>query len=326
MNNRNRRLRPLGITDILDETVDLYKTNFALLIGISAVLYVPYILLSSLLPQPKDEAMFNPYNWLGIAILGVLFYVVINPLVTGALTFAISERYLDRQTTISDCYRRVSRPGVLLRFIGATVITGLAILGACLLPILMIGASAALMAWLKTGMAIGIGAILIIAGFAAFILPIWLGLRFTLVSPAFFIESEHAMLAIDRSWRLMKGNALKALGLLAIAGIVVAVIQGIVVGPVSLLAAFSSRGGADPNWWMTAISAILNTVVSTLLLPVSSIVMILLYYDVRIRKEGFDLELLANELDQKTRELSAHDITSLPQEQTYPSVEPEKRD
>jgi hypothetical protein len=53
----------------------------------------------------------------------------------------------------------------------------------------------------------------------------------------------------------------------------------------------------------------------TLLAPIPAIVAILLYYDIRIRKEGFDLELLANELDQKTRELSAQDITSLPQEQ-----------
>jgi hypothetical protein len=263
--------------------------------------------------------------WIGFALLGLVFYVIINPLVTGALTFAISERYLDRNTTIADCYKRVAKPGVLLRFICTTFTTGAIALIGTIPPFLLIGIGAALMGWLKTGSAIGIGIILILAGIAAFALPIWLVMRFTLVAPAFFIESERTFWAIDRSWHLMKGNALKALGLLAIAGIVVAMIQGIVVAPTSMMAAFSARGGADPSWWLTAITAVLNAVVSTLLLPVSSIVVILLYYDVRIRKEGFDLELLASELDRKTREFSAHDITSLPQEQTNQSTDTDQQ-
>ena len=48
------RLRPLGIADILDETVELYKTNFLLLIGIAAVVYVPASFLGALLPHQPE--------------------------------------------------------------------------------------------------------------------------------------------------------------------------------------------------------------------------------------------------------------------------------
>ena len=55
----HNRLRPMGIADILDETVDIYKNNFALLIGITALVYVPFSLLSSAF---KVQVPFTPFG------------------------------------------------------------------------------------------------------------------------------------------------------------------------------------------------------------------------------------------------------------------------
>ncbi|MHB9039004.1 MAG: DUF7847 domain-containing protein [Armatimonadota bacterium] len=325
MNVQNRRLRPLGITDILDETVDLYKSNFALLVGISAVLYIPYSLLTPFIQQSKSpKATLDPGYVIGIALSFLLLYVVVNPLVTGALTFAISERYLGRPTSIADCYRRVGKPGILFPFIGATTLTGLIAIAAFMVPAILIGTASALMIGFRTAAVIGIGIALILIGIAAVAVPIWVVMRYTLLAPAYIIESHGAIEALRRSWNLMKSNVLKALALVVIAGIVVSMIQAMITAPTSLLMMQGTLRGSDPSWALMAIHTVLTGAVGTVLTPITSIVVILLYYDIRIRKEGFDLELLANELDQRTREMSAGDITSLPQEQINADADSEE--
>jgi hypothetical protein len=41
----------------------------------------------------------------------------------------------------------------------------------------------------------------------------------------------------------------------------------------------------------TIVSAVVNTVMSTLVAPIAWCVVTVLYYDLRVRKEGFDLQL-----------------------------------
>jgi hypothetical protein len=50
---------------------------------------------------------------------------------------------------------------------------------------------------------------------------------------------------------------------------------------------------------VTSIAPILNGSVDIVISPMSSLAIILLYYDLRIRKEGFDLELLSREIGGK---------------------------
>ena len=57
---------------------------------------------------------------------------------------------------------------------------------------------------------------------------------------------------------------------------------------------------------------------NVLTVPLYSIVAILLYYDLRIRKEGFDLELLASELDAGSRQITQQ-FTPIPTQQSEPS-------
>jgi hypothetical protein len=47
------------------------------------------------------------------------------------------------------------------------------------------------------------------------------------------------------------------------------------------------------------ISQVLNGLVSILMTPMSAIAVTLLYYDFRIRKEGFDLEMLSRSIGQR---------------------------
>ncbi|MCE5315217.1 MAG: hypothetical protein ABFD49_00480 [Armatimonadota bacterium] len=313
MNTRNRRLRQLSIADILDETVEIYKSNFVLLVGISAVLYIPYSLLMQFIPQPRlMQKTFDPGAMIWIALAILLLYVVVNPLVTAALTFAVSERYLDRPASIVECYRRVGKLGVLLPFIGATALTGLIAIAALTLPIVLISMGMALIAAIRTAAAVGAGIALLFAGVAAFALPIWIIMKLVMLAPAYFVESHRPIAAMKRSWNLIKGGMLKAFGAILIAGVVVFLIEGMLSAPTSFVVMRDSMAGSLPGTGVLIVHNVVNGIVSTILMPITSIVVILLYYDLRIRKEGFDLQLLADEIDRRTREIPAQGQEQIP--------------
>jgi hypothetical protein len=94
--------------------------------------------------------------------------------------------------------------------------------------------------------------------------------------------------ALSRSWSLTKGFRAKALVLWLVSVCLVLVVflgAGVLGG---LLAAL---GGA-----LEAAVAVFAAFASLLVYPVISFVFTLFYYDLRVRKEGFDLEVLATQL------------------------------
>jgi hypothetical protein len=316
----------MGIADILDETFEIYKSKFVLLIGIAAVLYVPLLLLQSAFQiQPKalmsrgtserDIALIVGT----LAVLG-LAYILALALVTGALTFGVSDSYLQRETSIGACYRRMLNASVLFRFLWTNVLVFLAYIGALIVPMAVLFGGVGLITWSgRAGAAAMVfGILLVVAGVVGIIVPIHVLLRLVLVTPSFMIESQSPIGALRRSWELMKGNTGKALAVLFIVGIATTIIQGFISLPFQFAdvreALRTGQASAHTPWLTT----IVNTITSTLLLPINSIVAIMLYYDMRIRKEGFDLELLAQDLDQRAQRLGEQAGPALPTEQLPP--------
>jgi len=105
-----RHLRPMGVGDILDETIRLYRQNFRTFVAIAAAPLVPLIILQMIqaaiagppLPgqQMPGRDIFDYGSSIVLGILGLLCYVVIE----AALTQAISERYLGHQPTVGGAY------------------------------------------------------------------------------------------------------------------------------------------------------------------------------------------------------------------------------
>lgn len=317
----HNRLRPMGFADLLDETIELYKRNFVLLVGIAAFLYVPYFMLQSLVQEPslgggRDPQLQDMVPYLVIIGLSGLFYLIASPIVTGALTFGISERYLERETSIKTCYARILKRSVFVPFLLANLLVLVAVVGAGAIPLAAIFGGVALTVVGSSGSSgvMVMGAVLIAVGVIFIGLPVYVMLRLTLVAPVFMIEMPGIGGSLRRSWELMRGHMLKVLGLLLIVAVAGAILQGVGAVPLGLSSVQNALSGSEPSKAIVVLTSLLQTILGTVLFPVSSIVIILFYYDMRIRKEGFDLELLASELDQKTRQFSAQDITILPQE------------
>lgn len=133
-------------------------------------------------------------------------------------------------------------------------------------------------------------------GFVLLVIPGFIALcGYILSTQAMVIESLGVGNAMSRSWDLTKGYRWRMLGLLLTVGVII----GVLVVGVALLAGLvvGLSGEAGPA---TAagelIAGIAAALVSLIVYPLFYCMLTITYYDLRIRKEGFDLELLASSL------------------------------
>jgi hypothetical protein len=119
-----------------------------------------------------------------------------------------------------------------------------------------------------------------------FVMPL-----FVMVAPAISIEDLGPIAGIRRSIRLASRRYWPTLGIVLLAGLL-AYFLGQTLGLVPTAVALFI--GLRWGWILLAASGIL---VSFVTIPLITIVASLLYLDARIRQEGFDLQLVAAEMD-----------------------------
>ena len=263
----------MGVGDILDETIRLYRESFLLFVATASVLLAPLLLLGAVawagalafeIPTIDTTGLGAPSGplvllWL---ILGIAGFVV-SLLGVAALTVAASQRYLDQPITVRGAYAAaLKRLGPLL----------LASLWAGVRLLLIIAISA---------FAIGIPFL------------IYYALAWILIPHAVVLEGFGAGGASKRSRQLVGGYWWKTLGLYLVLSILLNILAAIptlvltaVVGGVATAATGSSAT-------LVVVYAIMSVVTPALLLPLVFIATTLLFYDLKIRKEAFDLQTMA---------------------------------
>jgi hypothetical protein len=127
--------------------------------------------------------------------------------------------------------------------------------------------------------------------FIACVLPALLPMAlFTPVAPAIVIEELGPIQGMTRSWNLVQRRLWPVVGISVLAGLISSFIGNIVGGiPVAVGAIF----GGGFAWLLVALGGILGVVVSA---PLIAITATLIYFDLRIRFEGFDLQIMAADL------------------------------
>jgi hypothetical protein len=122
---------------------------------------------------------------------------------------------------------------------------------------------------------------------------------FVVVAPALVIERLGAVAALRRSVRLVRPMFWRALLVSMLAGVVGYFVDN-ALGTVPQVAAVMI--GTDLAWPLLAVGQIVGSLVT---MPFVAIVAILLYYDGRIRHEGFDLQLMAADLARPATEATS---------------------
>jgi hypothetical protein len=264
-------LRPLRIGEVLDVSIKLYARNWKTLLALVAVVAVPLQVISTLVslstaPDARTvQTSFgttrtgydlSPGYYAGIGVV-TLIALVVGILATAACFKAVSDAYLGEKPAI--------RPS--LAFVARRLHS---VLWVTLLFYLLV--------------AIGL-VLLIVPG-------IYLAVAFIVAIPALLFEDVRGFKALRRSRRLVKGRWWATFGAIAIGYIMSSVLgnilQGLIVAPV-----FGTGAGDTARIVANGFASVLSAVVVT---PFQAALATVIYYDLRVRKEGFDLQLLAERL------------------------------
>ena len=122
------------------------------------------------------------------------------------------------------------------------------------------------------------------------IMAIVVSIRLSLAAPIYVLEHTTISKAIARSNQLVKGSSWRIFGYLVLSSIIAQFIGGIFSLPTQTAAVAAATN--DPTSSTATFFESISTVISTAVaLPITAIVLTLLYTDLRIRKEDFAQEL-----------------------------------
>ncbi|HEY7713342.1 MAG TPA: hypothetical protein VIE90_02455 [Candidatus Binatia bacterium] len=261
------RFEPMTTGALLDRAFRLYTGNFSLMLGIAAAAYVPFYLIMLVIESSIGGNL--PYRDVGISTL--LFQIVFLVL-WASIAFPIASG----ATTYA----------ISERYIGNDVTIGEAL-------------RRGLSHFWPLSIAQVTATIRVLFGFMLLIIPgiLWM-LSYSLIVPVITIEGQRALPSLRRSHELIKNYRGKAFCIL----LVVNLLQLVLAGGVGLITGllFGSDSGSGE-----VLSSAFNNLLSIFLAPLGIVAAILLYYDMRIRKEGFDLEMLSRALTSEPEPMMA---------------------
>jgi hypothetical protein len=299
-------LRPLTLGELLDRSFSLYRRHFWLFVGIMglpSLLGLAFGIIVTLAtptpPTPESMAagadpreVLTTMVWLGLAMLGMgIVYFITYAVALGATTVAVSELYMGRQISIRGAYAplrgKVGRLALLM------LLVSLRVFGLLVMGFVAIGVGGAVSA---LGSPV-VGILMIMTGvLGAFGLWIWMILRYAVSVPAAVLEDESSTEAIRRSIALTRGSLWRVFVLFAFAMIITYAVLAIFQGPFVFIAALS---GPDQStaFWMNLLGTIGGSVGGAFTAPLMIVAFAVLYYDLRIRHEGLDLQLMMANLN-----------------------------
>jgi uncharacterized membrane protein len=267
-------LRPLGIGEILDVSLKLTWRNFGtlarivlcviapaeLLIAIVDVSAVPNYKLGSTLFTTTTQTTYTQsevWTRLAASLVALLIGFLANSVATGASFRAIAETYLGLETDWRSS----------LAFAGRK-------LGSIL--------------WITL-----LSAVLELLGALLCILPgIYLYVSFAVAFPVLMSEGQRGRKALGRSRELVRGRWWRTFLLLVVATLLISVITSVISGLIDALV-FAGDSNVVEVLLVTAVAGTLAALVTT---PFGAAYHTVLYFDLRVRKEAFDLRLLAGQI------------------------------
>jgi hypothetical protein len=264
------QLRPLSVGEVLDASFKIVRQSFGTLAGCVVVVALPLNIVNTLITTSTSDNAFNLDSTssnasvsTGTELAGVLLTttlsLVLTTLAAAACFRAVSGVYLGEQPTVGG-----SLSFAATRVLPVIVLSFLYFFG-------------------------------LIPAYIALIIPgVWLTVAWSVSFPALLSEGLGPVGALGRSFRLVKGRWWPTFGALLVMYLLVIVISGIL----GALLGATLVAAVDNEAVAAVFYTIINTLSSLITLPLMASVLTVVYFDLRVRKEGFDLQLLARGVGQ----------------------------
>jgi hypothetical protein len=302
------RLRPLPLSELLDELFRMYRRNFPLMATTALALEVPALLLNLLTGQYRSFGfLFNLFSAAGnperiaaltpprtnplYLVIGYLVVLLLVPFSTGLLIRATTDVAMGRPTTVMSAVRRtLRRYFALAAFDLLAFVAGL--VAVAVVVTVFIGGIALGSQGNGNGVVIVLTVLLVLAlSLATIVGAVWIGIRLVVVVPVMLEEGVGPIAGIRRSWSLVRGSFWRITGTLVVVYALGQVVQSALSAVLLLLVFFlpGLSGDARGGLLLVALAA-----VQVLVSPIFAITLALVYFDLRVRRESLDLDQLAS--------------------------------
>lgn len=267
-------LRPLSLGEVLDRTFSLYRRRFPLWLGLAAVPLSATLLFSALqallLPNPfapGGTALNSPLAVVAWGVSGLFAYVLsvtAYSVALGGLVVAASQAYLGREAGILSSLRKVFSEFWSLMGVG-----------------------------LLTGAALLVGTLMLIVP------GIYLTCRLLITFPVTLIESRGPGASFSRSLDLTAENAGRSFVILVLYSVVT---YGLMMTAFVVVGVAMATRGQDPSLirLLGFLVEVCTFVINCFCAPILAIACTVFYYDLRVRKEGFDLQILMDPASERS--------------------------
>jgi hypothetical protein len=300
-------LRPLTLGELLDRAFRLYRRHFQVFVGIM-VFPVGIATFTNLLTlairnnwlgsgsDTAQSAGFRYWFWGEDAIYWLVYSIAL-----GAGTHAVAEAYLGRNPSVRGAYAAVRAK--LWKVVGLVLNVGLRVMvvfstGPLLLVYASVPVGRAIGAHIPDGRTttIVINSIVGIVVLGSQALAVFFASRYAVSVPALVFENLGIQAAIRRAVYLTKGRRWQIL----LATIFALLFANIGVGLFEFPFRVAARVTARSGHWQRLLSfaqVVSGGIGQAMLGSLVIIVLALCYYDARIRKEAFDLQLMLASLE-----------------------------
>jgi hypothetical protein len=291
------QLRPLGIGEILDVCINIFTKNFLTFLRIVLVVVIPVQLITvliqvatvsnaNLVPKFGSTGANTTLTgdeqtaFLGGQIVIVILALILNGIATAACFKAVGDAYLGSKPDWRSSLKFAGR-----RFHSVIWVTFL------------------------VGLTSTLGLILLIVP------GVWLWVSFAVAVPVLLFEGVKGTGAMSRSRQLVKGRWWATAGAVVSAYLISTIVGGILQ---SLISALVFTDAGKSVFGVAAVNAVAAGVGQLVSTPFLAAVAAVVYYDLRVRKEGFDLQLLAEKLGVAAPPSAAAPPTAFPADSSVP--------
>jgi hypothetical protein len=298
-------IRPLSFGETLDRSFAFYRSHFLPLAAISLITGLIIAPMSLLVRVPTGFVPDASTLWAWVAGIYTYMFVAlfVHYLGMAASVFAISEMYLGRTATVVEAYRRMAQRfwaltnlwiSILLRVVGVILLAILAggfLAGGVTLVLLVLKMPGGRVAGTVIGIIVAIALMC-----AAFLPFLW----YSFAVQVLLVEKISANKALKRSRQLTKGMRGQIFLTYLLMIILAYTVAFVAQAPFLILSAKIVPKGQLPPIWLTLMSGLLGAAGGAVTAPPLTVAFTLLYYNTRVLREGFDLQLMLDRLGSGT--------------------------
>ena len=289
-------LRPLAVGEILDASFKMYRRNFVNMAKAILVVAIPFGLLSALIRASVSPSATNfssisnpPANptpsaaSVAASLTTELVTILAAAVSTAVIYRVVGSAYLGNPSSWKEAVRSGIRKAYSVLWVTmlSIVIYGVIVVVSVVIIVLVAAHSA--------GLGVLVGFLL---GVPAICALVWFWVVSQLAIPSLMLEGYKGSKALLRVARLVRHLWWRSFGCMLLVSLIVGILTSVVAGViVALLLAFSNSDVAT-----IAVIFVAGVITTVLFTPITASAYVVLSIDLRVRKEGYDIQLLANQL------------------------------